>query len=312
MVWGCARTQTILKAIFEKYKGCVPQKKGKGRCGYNYQSIVNAFVLMLLRGIRSEEGLAEYLTEHLDEAKLCGFTKNIPHRTTLGRFRKRLGPEFLEGIHSMLLRTQAEKITHILVDSTSLEKKKDPEAKGGYSATKGLFKGFKAHIVSDADMRIPLTFAITTGNRQDGPLFPSLIRKTTGMGYRPIYVITDAGFDSEENHKTAMSYGILPVIPINKRCTRHSKYKKYSSLRLNPEIPRDSRLFKELQSKRFIAEEVNSALKQLLDTQKLYVNGLRNVSFYVCLACLIIAAFYFAATKFAEIISPWKVCYLKY
>jgi hypothetical protein len=274
--------------------------------------MVNAFVLMLLRGIRSEEGLVEYLNEHFDEAKLCGFVNNVPHRTTLGRFRKKLGPEFIETIHSKLVCMQTETVTHILVDSTSLEKKKDPEAKGGYSATKGLFKGFKAHIVSDADMRIPLTFAITTGNRQDGPLFPSLIRKTTEMGHMPIYVITDAGFDSEENHKTAISYGILPIIPINKRCTRHSKYKKCSSLRLNPEIPRDSCLFRELQSKRFVAEEVNSALKQLLDTRRLHVNGLRNVSFYVCLACLIIATFYFAAANFADIVSPWKVCYLKY
>jgi len=38
---------------------------------------VNAFVLMLLHGIRSGEGLAEYLTELLDEAKLCGFTKRL-------------------------------------------------------------------------------------------------------------------------------------------------------------------------------------------------------------------------------------------
>jgi hypothetical protein len=274
--------------------------------------MVNAFVLMLLRGIRSEEGLTEYLNEHLEEAKLCGFTRNIPHRTTLGRFRKKLGPEFIENVHSSLLHMQTDTVTYILADSTSLEKKKDPEAKGGYSATKGLFKGFKAHIVSDADKRIPLAIVTTTGNRQDGPLFPSLLRKTCEMGYSPKYVITDAGFDSEENHRTAREYDILPIIPINKRCTRHSKYKKTSSLRLNPEISRDSLLFKELQSKRFIAEEVNSALKQLLDTRRLYVNGLRNVSFYVCLACLIIATFYFAAANFAEIVSPWKVCYLKY
>ena len=84
---------------------------------------------MLLRGIISEEGLVEYLNEHFDEAKLCGFANNVPHRTTLGRFRKKFGPEFIENIHSKLVYMQTEKVTHILVDSTSLEKKKDLKQK---------------------------------------------------------------------------------------------------------------------------------------------------------------------------------------
>jgi len=150
-------------------------------------------------------------------------------------------------------------------------------------------------------MRIPLNVAITTGDGQDESLFPSLIRKTTDRGCSPIYVITDAGFDSEENHKTAMSYDILPIILINKRCTRHSKYKKYSSLSLNPEISRDSHLFKELQSKRFIAEEVNSALKRCLIHKGCMSMGLEmSASMF---ACLILAAFYFTAANFAEIVS---------
>lgn len=312
MVWGCARTQTILKAIFDEYKDCVPKKKGKGRYGYSYHSILNAFVLMLLRGIRSEEGLVEYLNEHIDEAKLCGFTKNIPHRTTLGRFRKRLGPEFIENVHSKMLSMKNIDVTHLLADSTSLEKKHDKEAKVGYSTTKGLYKGFKAHIASDADMRIPLSLTVTPANRHDGPFLPHLIGKVFTMDCRPIYAITDAGYDSEKNHKMLNKYGILPVIPLNKRNLKSGRTEKFWSMRLNPEVKRDSKLYRKLQSKRFAAEEVNSALKQLINTQRLYVNGLRNVSFYVYLASLVIATFYFASANCSEIDSPWKVCCLRY
>ncbi|HOT84326.1 MAG TPA: hypothetical protein PLU96_00335 [Methanofastidiosum sp.] len=38
---------TILNAVFDKYIVCVPQKNGKDRYSYNYQPIMNAFVLML-------------------------------------------------------------------------------------------------------------------------------------------------------------------------------------------------------------------------------------------------------------------------
>jgi len=312
LVWGCARTQTILKAVFEKYKGCVPQKKGKGRYGYSYQSIVNAFVLMLLRGIRSEEGLSEYLNEHIDEAKLCGFTSNIPHRTTFGRFRNKLGPKFIEKVHCTMLSMQEIDLIHMLADSTSLEKKGDRDAKVGYSSTKGLYRGFKAYIASDADMRIPLPLTVTQANRHDGLFLPHLMGKIHGMGYRPTFAITDAGYDSEENHKVLNKYGVLPVIPLNKRNLRSGKNEKFWSLRLNPEIERGSKLYRALQSKRFAAEEVNSALKQLVNSQWLYVNGLRNVSFYIYLAALVIAAFYFASSNCSEISSPWKVCCLRY
>ncbi|MEN6379096.1 MAG: transposase [Methanofastidiosum sp.] len=308
----CAQIQTILTTVFEEYKDCVPQGLGKDRHGYSYHSILNAFVLMLLRGIRSEEGLVEYLNEHIDEAKLCGFTKNIPHRTTLGRFRKRLGSEFIEKVHSKMLSMQEIDVINVLADSTSLEKRDDKEAKVGYSSTKGLYKGFKAHIASDADMRIPLLLAVTQANRHDGPLLPHLMGKVFGMRYRPTYAITDAGYDGEENHKMLKKYGILPVIPLNKRNLRSGKTEKFWSMRLNPEVERGSKLYKKLQSKRFAAEEVNSALKQLINTQRLYVNGLRNISFYVYLASLVITTFYFASANCSEIDSPWKVCFLRY
>jgi len=52
----CAQIQTILTTVFEEYKDCVPQRLGKGRHGYSYHSILNAFALMIFRGIDQKRG----------------------------------------------------------------------------------------------------------------------------------------------------------------------------------------------------------------------------------------------------------------
>lgn len=307
----CAQIQTILTTVFEEYKDCVPQRLGKGRHGYSYHSILNAFALMIFRGIRSEEGLVEYLNEYTEDAKACGFSKRIPHRTTFGRFRKKVGPEFIDKVHSELIRKYGKLVEHVLVDATALENK-DLDSKVGYTPTKGFFNGFKAHILSDAEMRIPLSVLVTQGNRQDGPMFPDLIKNTFERGCNPKFATTDAGYDSEKNHRVAKLYGVLPVIPLNKRNLKNGKAEKFWSMRLNPDILRNSELYRELQSKRFAAEEVNSALKQLVDTRKLHVRGLKNIAFYIHLACLLMAAFYFVADANDDFPSPWKVCHLRY
>ncbi|MDY1591417.1 MAG: hypothetical protein RBS85_04555 [Methanofastidiosum sp.] len=49
------------------------------------------------------------------------------------RIYKKIGPEFIEGIHLMLLRTQAENVTHVLVDLISLKKKIQKQKAGTLS-----------------------------------------------------------------------------------------------------------------------------------------------------------------------------------
>ena len=75
--------------------------------------------------------------------------KGIPNRTTIGRWKGKLGPvmretfEKLAGIIAMLTPTQL-----LVVDSTPLEDRRDPEAEWGFYSG-GPFEGFKAHVSVD-------------------------------------------------------------------------------------------------------------------------------------------------------------------
>ena len=97
-----------------------------------------------------------------------------------------------------------------MVDSTPLEDRRDPEARGGYTS-RGPFLGFTRHAAVN-QAGIPVRAVVTPGNRHDAPFLPRLIQ-----GLRPDRVVADAGYDSKKNRNAVKQMGAEPVIPVNPR-----------------------------------------------------------------------------------------------
>jgi hypothetical protein len=135
----------------------------------------------------------------------------IPHRTTIGRWWRRyetLLKEVFEQLVGLLQHPLPCRL--LVVDSTPLEDRRDPEARWGYTA-RGPFLGFKLHAAVN-QAGVPLRAVVTPGNRHDAPLLPTLIH-----GFHPERVVADAGYDSTANRVAVARVGADPVIPVNPR-----------------------------------------------------------------------------------------------
>ncbi|MDI6820318.1 MAG: transposase, partial [Candidatus Hodarchaeaceae archaeon] len=154
-------------------KTIVEERRGRGRKGYGRLPAARLLVYAQLKGIHKDEPLEKHLRKNRGVAKALGL-KGIPDRTTIGRWRRRLEPVVREAVEKLagLIATLAP--TELLVvDSTPLEDRRDPEARVGFYS-RGPFKGFKVHVSVD-QLGLPRKALVTPGNRHDSPLLPELI-----------------------------------------------------------------------------------------------------------------------------------------
>lgn len=138
--------------------------------------------------------------------------RSVPHRTQIGRWKKRFH-ELLEKLFNSISKLVQSTIpTELLVvDSTPLEDKKDPDAKVGFTS-KGPFKGFKAH-VSVNQLGLPLRAIVATGNKHDCPFLPELLVKTKKA-------LADSGYDTKDNKKACRKIGAKALIARNPKRRR--------------------------------------------------------------------------------------------
>ena len=231
-------------------KTIVQERKGRGRKGYGRLPAARLLVYAQLKGIHKDKRLVKYLQKNPGVAKALGL-KSIPNRTTIGRWRKRLGSimrEVFEKLASIVAMLTPTKL--LVVDSTPLEDWKDPDAKWGFYP-QGPFKGFKVHVSVD-QLGLPRKALITPRNRHDSPFLPELI-----AGQRPKFVLGDAGYDSERNRKACRGIGAKPYIVTNPR--RSCKRRHAPAL---------------LKRKRYIVEQFNSRLKDMLNNCWHWFKGL--------------------------------------
>lgn len=226
-------------------KEIVPEQnsgKKRGRKGYGILSKIRVLVYQQAKRIPSDKGLVKHLKKNTDVRKTLRL-KSVPHRTQISRWRKKywhilkmVFEKVGDLIDNLLISTDM-----IIVDSTPLEDNNDQDAMWGFYS-RGWFKGFKAHI-SVNQLCIPRRAVVTTGNRYDSPFFPDLIRDIECE-----YVLGDAGYDSKRNRKIARQCKMRPVIARNPRRSGN-KYK-------TPML---------LKKKRYLVEQFNSLLKELLN-----------------------------------------------
>jgi len=205
--------------------------------------IVRLLVYMMLARVLTDKGLIRHLRRHPRIAKELGF-RTIPHRTTVGRWRRRYRnvlKQVFEDIADLISKIVPTEIE--IVDSTPLEDADDPDARIGFTS-KGAFKGFKAHLGVN-QIGVALRAKITKGNEHDSPHFPDLIVKSE-------YILGDKGYDAKSNRDAAKAIGAVPVIAVNPRNTKHKK-------------PRECKHKEILKRKRYIVEQFNALLKEVLD-----------------------------------------------
>ncbi len=147
-----------------------------------------------LKRIGADKGLIRHLKKNRYAARALGF-KRVPHRTTIGRWWKRY-TELLKEVFEMLAKLLQRPLPCrlLVVDSTPLEDRRDPEGRWGYTS-RGSFRGFKFHVAVNQE-GLPLKALVTPGNRYDSPFLPELIQ-----GLTPERVVADAGYDSKENRE---------------------------------------------------------------------------------------------------------------
>lgn len=230
----------------------------RGNPGYPRLQAIRLLVYARLKGIRTDKGLIRYLKKSRHAVRALGFN-GIPHRTTVGRWWRRYA-ELLKHVFEEM----AELLQHplpcrlLVVDSTPLEDRRDPEAEWGYTS-RGSFKGFKIHVAVNQE-GLPLKALVTPGNQHDSPFLPTLIQ-----GFSPKRVVADAGYDSKENRLAVESVGATAVIARNPRRKGKSSVKRCLT-----------------RGRQYLVEQFNSLVKcQILKGCWKHVKGLRKKAGHV-------------------------------
>jgi hypothetical protein len=137
---------------------------------------------------------------------------------------------------------------------------------------------------------------VTTAKRNDGPLFPQLLKKASGLPIPLRVVGADGNYHSAENHLEAHRVGASTVIPLPKR--RHREPRTLAQrLRLHPVIERGSKLYRRLRRKRQSVERVFSRLKSHFGLDDLRVRGLDKVRQHVLLSLTSMLVYALTAAK---------------
>jgi len=192
-------------------KTVVSKETGRrGNPGYPELQAIRLLVYARIKRIGSDKGLIRHLKKNRKAVKALGF-KQVPHRTTVGRWWRRY-TEHLKEVFELLaeLLQQPLPCKLVVVDSTPLEDKRDPEGRWGYTS-RGSFRGFKLHVAVNQE-GLPMKALVTPGNRYDSPILPELI-----SGLTPEQVVADAGYDSKENREAVKKAGATAAIARNPR-----------------------------------------------------------------------------------------------
>jgi len=192
-------------------KTVVSKETGRrGNPGYPELQAIRLLVYARIKRIGTDKALIRHLKKNRKAAKALGF-KRVRHRTTVGRWWRRY-PEHLKEVFELLAKLLERPLPCkvVVVDSTPLEDKRDPETRWGYTS-RGSFRGFKLHVAVN-QKGLPLKALVTPGNRYDSPYLPELIQ-----GLTPERVVADAGYDSRMNREAVKKAGATAAIARNPR-----------------------------------------------------------------------------------------------
>ena len=241
----------------EKLLVALDQDHWTGRKGYCVRGMWAALIAGLINQCHTLADVVRLLKRDKETRLICGFSKdNMPGEDALGRFLKKLVKhvtlfdEFISDLVSKLRELLPGFGAKLAVDSTDIlayangyrEHPADRDAKWGAKKkgnseakdkTEGEKKkggkkepevyywfGYKLHLVIDAFYELPLAFILTPANEADTTYLKPLLQKARvdQAKRRPEVVITDKGYDSQENNTYVYKdCKATPIIPIRER-----------------------------------------------------------------------------------------------
>jgi Transposase DDE domain len=80
----------------------------------------------------------------------------------------------------------------------------------------------KMHALVGIETHVICALEVTEGSAHDFPMFPVLLKKATGAGFRFDEVLADKGYHGRENYDAAVELGIEPYIPFKSNSTGHA------------------------------------------------------------------------------------------
>ena len=211
-----------------------------GRKGYPLAALWRTYLMTFLLNTPSMNAMIRRLQEDAPLRRLCGFGRQLPHRTTFNRFVNRLAD------HQDLLDACLAQLTDelkaedhlsdlgevVAVDSTVVETYSNPSKKrlsdlqASWTAKPSVKDpnelewhfGYKLHLMVDARHGIPVTGLTTTASKNDTLFLTPLMDAAQAKHewFRPDYVLADKGYDSARNHREMMERDALAIIPARK------------------------------------------------------------------------------------------------
>ncbi len=168
-----------------------------GRPGYLLESLLKGLLASYYLNLESTAHLVRRLQEDTILAVTCGFDpRNIPHRSTFSRFKKKLSR--YQSLVDQCLNQMTTELKSLLpgfgevvaVDSTPVRSHSNPNrqpvsdpeagwiAKGGSGKNKDWRFGYRLHMVVDSATELPISKELTLSKVQDMQEILPLLRET--------------------------------------------------------------------------------------------------------------------------------------
>lgn len=217
----------------------IPKVPKRGRpFVYSIKTMIKCFLIQLIKRLDSVRALWEFFKTKGKEAlyylELCGL-ESIPDRRTFDRRLTTLTKhirEYIQAIGRLIIEKKLTNAKKLAADSSLMEamtkityspKTKrakitslDPEARWGYSDTKGLIPGYKLHLLCTADLKtpVPIDIVVTPANRTDNKVLPELL---PSLPEETEVIIADKGYDDKKLRRLVKKQGKELITPVNKR-----------------------------------------------------------------------------------------------
>lgn len=235
-MFACVPYRSLLDTLVaEKTRAFSPL----GRPGHSTDSLLKAILASFYLHQGNTAATVRRLRVDPLLAVTCGFDpRDIPSRSTLSRFQKKLGKH-----HDLVLQCTVPiggefKAAfpgfgkNVAVDSTPVPSYSNPDkrivsdpeagwiAKGGAEKHKTWVFGYRLHLVIDADYEIPISCMLSLAKIQDSQAMLPLLRQAGNLlpWFNPEAVIADKGYDSGDNYEgIAKEFDASPIIPLSAR-----------------------------------------------------------------------------------------------
>jgi len=280
----------------------LPQRKSRfGRTGFTKISLFLALLLKIREHIQYDTALVRKLEENSTYRHFCGFQKdNIPSHDTFSRFNRKLTPRRLQTIvrkiDEYLAREGAFLKDELSLDATDILSNGrnihnlDPEAGFGHKSDKERFHGYWAQFVTGSSSEMIRAVQVSPASVHQSMTAQLLFDDLESRNLCNATLLTsDSACDDKKSYHRCVQLQLIPLIDYN---PKKSKIKQFLNLPSSNWRKRclgaeGIRLRHKYYYQRMSVERYNSSFKEILQGRIVPVRGLKKVTKYVLLTCIL-------------------------